>query len=84
MFGTESIVHGNVQDPCSGDSGGPLMWQSAAGRFILIGTVFGQGYDCRRGKFGSFEGSNDGIWNKVSTHSDWIKRTMERFPKGFA
>ena len=38
MFGTEvGWEEGTPQDPCSGDSGGPLMLKSS-GRWIIIGS----------------------------------------------
>ena len=39
------------------------------------GTVNGGGYDCKKDKSNSFEGSYNGIWNKVSHHVEWIKTT---------
>merc|ERR1719431_2176680 len=79
MFGTELSKKDNVyQDPCSGDSGGPLMYYNqTTSRYVLIGTVQGEGYNCRTGGVGSFEGSDNGVWNKVSAHMEWIKDTME-------
>ena len=44
--------------------------------FVLIGTVHGGGYDCKKDKVRSFEGSKNGVWNKVNAHMGWIKRTM--------
>ena len=32
---------------------------------VYAGTVHGAGLDCRTGDVHSFEGSTDGIWNKV-------------------
>jgi len=69
---------GEWMDPCSGDSGGPLMHQNKqTKRWTLIGTVMGGGYDCKRDTTHTLEGSNNGQWNKVSSHSEWLKRTME-------
>ena len=52
-------------------SGGPLMVKRQ-GKYILIGTVFGAGYDCRTGKFITKHGLN----NKVSQWVDWIRWQM--------
>jgi len=79
MFGTKiSGIDGRYQDPCSGDSGGPLMYyNNATSRYVLIGTVQGGGYDCRYDTVATFEGSDNGVWNKVSAHMEWIRDTME-------
>merc|ERR1719315_288226 len=79
MFGTKvSMKENQYQDPCTGDSGGPLMYYNkTTSRYVLIGTVYGAGYDCRTDKVSKFEGSENGVWNKVSAHMEWIKDTME-------
>jgi len=79
MFGTKlSMKENQYQDPCSGDSGGPLMYYNKTTfRYVLIGTVHGGGYDCRYDTVSNFEGSDNGLWNKVSAHMEWIKDTME-------
>ena len=46
-------------------------------RFVVIGTVFGNGYDCDKEVLNEFEGSRDGVWNKVSAHMEWIGDTMK-------
>jgi len=62
-------INGVPQDPCAGDSGGPLLHQDPNSlRWMIIGTVWGGGYDCRTGN--GREGS--GAWAKVSGHLDWI------------
>jgi len=80
MFGTVlTKKEDEYQDPCSGDSGGPLMYlDSSSGRYVLIGTVQGGGYDCRHDTIAKFEGSDNGVWNKVSAHMEWIQQTMGR------
>jgi len=80
MFGTElSKKEHQYQDPCSGDSGGPLMFHNKAqAKYILIGTVQGHGYDCRTDTVDKFEGSDNGVWNKVTAHMEWITETMEQ------
>jgi len=71
------------QDPCSGDSGGPLMYYNKArGSYEIIGTLVGGGYSCgflSPGKVDSFEGSQNGIWNKISSWIGWIKVEMNRY-----
>ena len=65
-----AIINGVPQDPCAGDSGGPLMHQDpTTKRWTIIGTVLGGGYDCRDGT-GAY---SEGHWNKVTAHLDWIK-----------
>ena len=57
--------------------GGPLMYLNrTTQKFVLIGTVFGGGYDCKKDVVNAWEGSRNGLWNKVSAHMNWIKRTM--------
>jgi len=79
LFGTKLSKKDNVyQDPCVGDSGGPLMWlNETVSRYTLIGTVFGSGYDCTTGDFNTFEDKRDGMWNKVSAHIDWVEENMK-------
>jgi len=68
------------QDPCSGDSGGPLMYfNKARGSYEIIGTLAGGGYSCVRNKVHFFEGSQNGIWNKISNWIGWIKVEMNRY-----
>ena len=46
-------------------------------KWILIGTVNGGGYDCRTDRKAEIDGSDNGVWNKVSYHVDWIKKTAQ-------
>ena len=46
-------------------------------KWILIGTVNGGGYDCRTDRKIEIDGSDNGVWNKVSYHVDWIKKTAQ-------
>ena len=41
------------------------------------GTVTGYGYDCRKDSVKKIEGSDNGLWNKVSYHVTWIRQTAE-------
>jgi len=75
MFGT--LVEkraGEYQEPCAGDSGGPLMYKTDGpkGRWVVIGTVKGGGFDCRDGTVDAFDGHKEGVWNRVSAHTTWI------------
>ena len=49
----------------------------APGKAILIGTVSGTGYDCKTDRVNTVEGSDNGLWNKVSVWVDWITKTMK-------
>lgn len=75
MFGTKL----ETADPCSGDSGGPLMYRDKiSGRYVIIGTVFGGGFNCRKNEIMTIDGSTNGVWNMVSYHADWIKRQIRK------
>ena len=54
-----------------------MYYNKTTSRYVLIGTVHGGGYDCRNDRVTKFEGSDNGLWNKVSAHMEWIKDTME-------
>jgi len=75
MFETEvGWRNGEYQDPCKGDSGGPLMFYNrTTSRYVLIGTVNGYGYNCKDGRV-----NGGGRWNKVSAHMGWILNTLNR------
>ena len=45
-------------------------------RYVVIGTVYGYGYICKLDKVFRLEGSNNGLWNKVSNWVDFIKGVM--------
>ena len=55
-----------------------MIRNSRTDRFVLIGTVFGQGFNCKTDFVGTFEGQKDGIWNKVSAHMEWIEDNMKQ------
>ena len=54
-----------------------MYFNNASDTFTIIGTVNGNGYDCRTDEVYTFEGSENGLWNKVSAHMVWIQNTME-------
>ena len=56
-----------------------MYYNNASRAFTIIGTVNGNGYDCRENQVYEFEGSRNGLWNKVSFHMRWIQKTMERY-----
>jgi len=78
MFGTKLIKKNGVyQDPCGSDSGGPLMfYNDKTARYVLIGTVQGEGYDCRTGRVNPMN-YGEGVWNMVSAHMEWIQNKMK-------
>ena len=39
----------------------------------------GHGYDCRKDDTYTVEGTNDGIWNKVSAHVPWIMQIVKKY-----
>ena len=49
------------------------------GQWLLAGTLMGMGYDCWSDKVKLFEGSDNGVWNKVSTQVPFIHRTMRTY-----
>ena len=49
------------------------------GRWSIIGTVYGAGYLCRKGKVKKFLGSTDGLWSSVPAQLDWVKKVMEEY-----
>ena len=49
------------------------------GRWSIIGTVYGGGYHCGKGKVNKFLGSTDGMWSSVPAQLDWVKEVMEEY-----
>ena len=45
--------------------------------YVVIGTLYGGGYDCGNERVYSHEGSKNGLWNKVSIRVDYIKEVMK-------
>jgi secreted trypsin-like serine protease len=58
-------------DACQGDSGGPLVWRTSDGP-VLVGVV-SSGKGCARKL-------QYGVYTRVSTYRDWIKRTIAENP----
>lgn len=61
---------GELVDTCEGDSGGPLLIYRE-GRWELVGTLQGGGFDCADNST-----SRDGKWNNVASQLDWILAQM--------
>ena len=45
-------------------------------QYVLIGTLVGMGYDCGQDRTVTFQGSDNGIWNKVSFHMEFIQNML--------
>ena len=45
-------------------------------KWTVIGTVSGQGYDCATDSTDTIFGSDNGLWNKVSSQMTWLQKTM--------
>merc|ERR1712105_10277 len=53
----------------------PLMHKNeTTGRWKIIGTVYGGGYVCGKGKV-----TTNGLWNSVPAQLDWVKEVMEEY-----
>ena len=56
-----------------------MYFNKARGSYEIIGTLAGGGYSCVRNKVHFFEGSQNGIWNKISSSIGWIKAEINRY-----
>ena len=56
-----------------------MYYNKASAAFTIIGTVNGNCYYCRTNQVNTFEGSRNGLWNKVSAHIGWIQDTMDYY-----
>ena len=63
-------ANGIPVDPCSGDSGGPLLAERN-GELLLYATLFGGGYNCRANITKGY-----GEWNSLAPHKDWIQKIL--------
>ena len=50
-----------------------MFYNDTISKYVLIGTVFGNGYDCDTDTVSTPEG----VWNRVSAHMEWIQEKME-------
>jgi len=75
----EEDSDGTPMDPCSGDSGGPLMWRDSEGRFRIIGTVSGGGFNCDRNiQVSNYHGDNRQKYGNVNMFVSWIKGVLNK------
>ena len=51
----------------------------ATGLWRIIGTVYGGGYLCGKGKVSKVLGSTDGLWSSVPAQLDWVKEVMAEY-----
>ena len=63
-------ANGIPVDPCSGDSGGPLLAEKN-GELVLYATLFGRGYNCKTNITKGY-----GEWNSLAPHKDWIQKIL--------
>ena len=54
-----------------------MYYNKTTSRYVLIGTLFAGVYTCMSDQIPPNEGVDNGVWNKVSAHMEWIKHTME-------
>jgi len=73
---TAKNAAGEWADPCSGDSGGPLMKKTKNGRHVLIGTVQGGGYNCDMDVHGYSLRDSNQKYNKITAHLEFLKNLL--------
>jgi len=77
----QTTWNGTPMDPCSGDSGGPLMWMDNVGRFRIIGTVEGGGFNCDANYQATSYGDKRQKYNNVMNYLGWIKDVIKKSRK---
>merc|ERR1711915_104578 len=66
-----------IHDPCSGDSGGPLMWRDQSGRYRVIGTVAGGGFNCDENRqVAHYFGDARQKYTNVAYFVRWLKKLL--------
>ena len=64
-------------DPCSGDSGGPLLIRNnKTYEWMLVATLLGGGHNCETFEPLNPDQDKTGDWNKVTPHLKWIERVV--------
>ena len=54
-----------------------MFYNKTTSRYVLIGIAFANSYACTSDNVPPNKGEDNGVWNKVSAHMEWIKHTME-------
>merc|ERR1719357_1431022 len=62
-----------IEDPCGGDSGGPILAERN-NKSCIFGTVLGNGYNCRTDSFSEIEG---GMWNDMLSMREKLNKKIE-------
>ena len=56
-----------------------MFWESRRDQWLLIGTQVGMGYDCLMDKIDLFDDSDNGMWNKISDHVNFIHKVVRDY-----
>ena len=85
FYKLETEVGPDGEDPCTGDSGGPLITEDVDGEFLLIGILQGGGIDCLKLGEEDYEvRDTTGDWMRVAAFRSWIEDRIfeETLPGG--
>ena len=73
----ETNVGENNEDPCAGDSGGPLLLREVDGEWTLVATLLGGGYSCDDPS--SPDKTSD--WSTIAPYTPWIRSVIKGISK---
>ena len=54
-----------------------MYYNKTTSRYVLIGTLFAVAHECMMDDIPTAKGLDNGVWNTVSGHMEWIQHTME-------